>query len=70
MLAADALLHAQYASPIITKDVTTEQKLNNPVPLDLFFRDEANQTVALRTYFGKSQSCCRSCTSVALVCAL
>ncbi len=53
MLATDALLHAQYASPIITKDVTTEQKLNNPVPLDLFFRDEANQTVALRTYFGK-----------------
>jgi protein SCO1/2 len=53
MLATAALLHAQYATPIITKDVTIEQKLNKPVPLDLFFRNEANQTVALRTYFGE-----------------
>jgi hypothetical protein len=53
ILATAALLHAQYASPIITKDVTIEQKLNSLVPLDLFFRDEANQTVALRTYFGE-----------------
>ncbi len=43
----------QYARPVITKGVAIQQKLNAPVPLDLVFRDEAGQTVPLRTYFGE-----------------
>jgi len=43
---------AQYQRPTITNGVGLDQKLNAPVPLDLFFRDEANQSVPLRTYFG------------------
>ncbi len=51
-LAAGSLLSAQYARPRLTKDVTIEQKLNSPIPLDLAFHDEANQLVPLSTYFG------------------
>ena len=51
-LAAASVLHAQYARPALSKGVTIEQKLNSPVPLDLVFHDEANQTVPLRSYFG------------------
>ncbi len=56
ILAAFALaassLQAQYARPKLTKDVGIDQKLQAPVPLDLTFRDESNQLVPLRTYFG------------------
>jgi protein SCO1/2 len=53
MIAAAGMLSAQYARPKITNGVTIEQKLNQPVPLDLVFHDEAGQTVPLRTYFGE-----------------
>jgi protein SCO1/2 len=33
--------------------VGIDQKLNSPIPLELVFRDETNQAVALRTYFGE-----------------
>src|SRR5947209_7208959 len=46
------LLHAQYGRPKIAEGVGIAQKLNAPVPLDLVFRDENNQIVPLRTYFG------------------
>lgn len=45
-------LAAQYARPKLTNGIGIDQKLNSPVPLDLTFRDEANQMVPLRTYFG------------------
>jgi protein SCO1/2 len=45
-------LNAQYARPKLTNGIGIEQKLNALVPLDLTFRDEAGQTVPLRTYFG------------------
>jgi protein SCO1/2 len=51
-LLSAVLLQAQYARPLLTKGVGIQQKLNSPVPLDLVFRDEANQVVPLRTYFG------------------
>ncbi|MGA8143564.1 MAG: SCO family protein [Candidatus Acidiferrales bacterium] len=38
--------------PELLKDVGIDQKLNDSVPLDLTFRDENGQTVALRQYFG------------------
>ncbi len=44
-------LAAQYSRPKITNGVNIEQKLNAPVPLDLVFRDDTNQTVALWKYF-------------------
>jgi protein SCO1 len=47
------LAGAQYSRPRITAGVGLDQKLNAPVPLDLTFRDEANQLVPLRTYFGE-----------------
>ncbi len=50
-LAAASLLSAQYARPAITKGVTIEQKLASQLPLDLAFRNEANQAVPLRAYF-------------------
>ena len=43
----------QNTLPVLAKGVTIEQKLNFPVPLDVTFRDEANQDVPLRTYFGE-----------------
>jgi protein SCO1/2 len=51
MLAAVGLVNAQYARPKITNGVALEQKLNSPIPLDLVFHDENNQTVALWKYF-------------------
>jgi protein SCO1 len=45
-------LQAQYARPKITNNVGIDQKLESPVPLDLTFRNESNQLVPLRTYFG------------------
>jgi protein SCO1/2 len=35
------------------KDVGFDQKLGEPIPLDLVFRDEAGQSVRLSRYFGK-----------------
>jgi len=43
---------AQYGRPNVTKGVGIDQKLNAPVPLDLFFHDESGQSIPLRTYFG------------------
>jgi protein SCO1/2 len=51
-LATAALLPAQYSRPVQTRGVGIDQKLNAPIPLDLLFRDETNQLVPLRTYFG------------------
>jgi protein SCO1 len=39
--------------PELLKDVAFDQKLNASIPLDLKFRDERGQTVALREFFGK-----------------
>jgi len=39
--------------PFALKDIGIEQRLNEQVPLDLNFRDEAGQTVRLGDYFGK-----------------
>ncbi len=52
-IASACLAAGQDNRPPITKGVTIEQKLNSPVPLDLVFRNEANQAVPLRTYFGE-----------------
>jgi protein SCO1 len=52
LMCCSSPLAAQYGRPKITNGVGIDQKLNAPVPLDLVFRDEANQTVPLRTYFG------------------
>lgn len=43
---------AQWSRPKITEGVGISQNLNKPVPLDLMFRDEAGQSVPLRTFFG------------------
>jgi protein SCO1 len=51
ILALAGLLEAQYARPKITNGVTIQQKLNAPIPLDLVFHDETNQTVPLWKYF-------------------
>ena len=52
LLAISQALSAQYTPPVSKKGVGIDQKLNTSVPLELVFRDEANQPVALRTYFG------------------
>jgi len=39
--------------PLALRDIGIEQRLNEQVPLDLNFRDEAGQTVRLGDYFGK-----------------
>jgi protein SCO1/2 len=39
--------------PVALKDIGIEQRLNEQVPLDLNFRDEAGRTVRLGDYFGK-----------------
>jgi protein SCO1 len=38
--------------PELLKDVGIDQKLNDSIPLDLTFRDEAGQTVKLAQFFG------------------
>jgi len=38
--------------PELLKEVGIDQKLNSPVPLDLMFRDEHGNAVALGQYFG------------------
>lgn len=52
VLACGLPLAAQYARPKLTNGIGIDQKLNSPVPLDLTFQDESNQSVPLRTYFG------------------
>lgn len=52
-LASASFMAGQNTLPALAKGVTIEQKLNSPVPLDLTFRDESNQLVPLRTYFGE-----------------
>jgi protein SCO1/2 len=39
--------------PPLLRDVGIDQKLNSQVPLDLVFRDESGNEVALRQYFGE-----------------
>ena len=39
--------------PAALRDVAFEQKLNQPVPLDLNFRDETGKIVELKQYFGR-----------------
>ena len=39
--------------PALLRDVGLDQKLGNSIPLDLTFRDEHGQTVALRQFFGQ-----------------
>jgi protein SCO1 len=39
--------------PELLKDVALDQKLNDSIPLDLTFRDEKGDTVALRSFFGE-----------------
>ena len=39
--------------PPLLRDVGIDQKLNSQVPLDLVFRDESGNQVALRQYFGE-----------------
>ncbi len=52
LLAISSFAAAQIQRPTITNGVGLDQKLNSPVPLDLTFRDEANQLLPLRAYFG------------------
>jgi len=44
---------AEDARPPILREVGIDQHLDQPVPLDLQFRDEAGETVRLGQYFGK-----------------
>jgi protein SCO1/2 len=39
--------------PPILRNVSIEQRLDSPLPLDLEFRDESGRTVRLRDYFGR-----------------
>ncbi len=39
--------------PEILKEIGIDQRLNESLPLDIPFRDEAGRTVALRDFFGK-----------------
>jgi protein SCO1/2 len=41
------------SQPSTLRDVGIDQKLNEQVPLDLVFRDEAGKVVKLREYFGE-----------------
>jgi len=45
-------VQAQDGRPAILRDVGFDQRLNQQVPLDLEFKDEAGQTVRLGDYFG------------------
>jgi protein SCO1/2 len=51
-LAAAAQENAAVTPPQL-RGVGIDQRLNNPVPLDLKFRDETGQTLTLGSYFGK-----------------
>lgn len=47
-----ARAHGSHPADEIIKGVHFEQKLNEPLPLELTFQDEAGQTVQLGNYFG------------------
>src|SRR5574341_1521847 len=49
--ASPAQAHDPSADPL--NEVNFEQKLNEQIPLDLAFRDEAGQAVQLGDYFGE-----------------
>ena len=51
-LAVAAPLAAQSTAQVI-QQVKFEQRIGNPLPLELTFRDEAGETVQLARYFGK-----------------
>jgi protein SCO1/2 len=65
-------VNAQDGRPAIVRDVGFDQRLNQQVPLDLEFKDEARQTVRLADYFGDKPAilvlayfkCPRLCTEV------
>lgn len=46
-------IQAAGVRPALLRDVGLDQKLGNSIPLDLTFRDEHGQTVALRHFFGE-----------------
>jgi cytochrome c oxidase subunit II len=46
------LTFAQAGKPVRPSDVRFEQRLDEQIPLDLDFRDEAGQTIRLGDYFG------------------
>jgi protein SCO1/2 len=52
-LAAMALAQPGYPSPALPVNIGIDQKLDQQVPLDLDFRDEAGKTVRLGDYFGR-----------------
>ncbi|HEX4808778.1 MAG TPA: SCO family protein [Bryobacteraceae bacterium] len=51
LLATAMLAHGEYGRPVLTRGVGLDQKLNSQIPLNLVFRDEANQSVSLGSYF-------------------
>lgn len=51
LLAAAMLAHSEYSRPVLTRGVGLDQKLNSQIPLNLVFRNEANQSVSLGSYF-------------------
>ena len=53
LLAGAAATHADEARPAILDNVSIDQRLNEQLPLDLVFRDEAGQPVELGRYFGR-----------------
>jgi protein SCO1/2 len=48
-----SLAQSQNQKPRVLVDVGIDQKLNDQVPLNLTFRDEAGRTVQLNEYFGE-----------------
>lgn len=52
LVATSAPLGAQSAAEVI-RQVAFRQKINQPLPLELRFRDESGRTVALGDYFGR-----------------
>jgi|SRR5437879_1342512 len=49
----DRPVQAAGVRPALLRDVGLDQKLGNSIPLDLTFRDEHGQAVALRQFFGQ-----------------
>ena len=49
----DRPIQAAGVQPALLRDVGLDQKLGSAVPLDLTFRDEHGQSVALRQFFGQ-----------------
>ena len=49
----DRPIQAAGVQPALLRDVGLDQKLGSAIPLDLTFRDEHGQSVALRQFFGQ-----------------